>query len=74
MMHPLNIKLPDAIANALSAYMSDQQTPAEAIVEAALLGRVLKVLFINASVLKIPLIPLNKGDFERFGSLLIKEG
>jgi hypothetical protein len=37
MMQTLNIKLPEAIANALSAYMSDQQTPAEAIVEAALL-------------------------------------
>jgi hypothetical protein len=33
-----------------------------------------KSLIIKASVLKIPLIPLNKGDFERFGSLLIKEG
>jgi hypothetical protein len=33
-----------------------------------------KSLIIQASVLKIPLIPLNKGDFERFGSLLIKEG
>jgi hypothetical protein len=37
MMQPLNIQLPESIANALSAYMSDQQTPAEAIVEAALL-------------------------------------
>jgi hypothetical protein len=33
-----------------------------------------KSLMVKASVLKIPLIPLNKGDFERFGSLLIKEG
>jgi hypothetical protein len=33
-----------------------------------------KSLIIKALVLKIPLIPLNKGDFERFGSLLIKEG
>jgi hypothetical protein len=33
-----------------------------------------KSLIIQASVLKIPLIPLNKGDFERSGSLLIKEG
>jgi hypothetical protein len=33
-----------------------------------------KSLIIKTSVLKIPLIPLNKGDFERSGSLLIKEG
>jgi hypothetical protein len=37
MMQSLNIQLPESIANALSAYMSDQQTPVEAIVEAALL-------------------------------------
>jgi hypothetical protein len=36
MMQPLNITLPTAIANALSAYMRDQKTPAEAIVETAL--------------------------------------
>jgi hypothetical protein len=35
-MQSLNITLPDAIANALAAYMTDQQTPAEAIVEIAL--------------------------------------
>jgi hypothetical protein len=33
-----------------------------------------KSLISKASVLKIPLIPLNKGDFEESGSLLIKEG
>jgi hypothetical protein len=33
-----------------------------------------KGLIIKASVLKIPPIPLTKGDFEQSGSLLIKEG
>ena len=49
MMQPLNITLPDAIAKALNAYMSDQQTPVEAIVETALLE-----FFIQHGYLTIP--------------------
>jgi len=48
-MQPLNITLPDAIAKALNAYMSDQQTPVEAIVETALLE-----FFIQHGYLTIP--------------------
>jgi hypothetical protein len=35
-MQSLQINLPEALANALTAYMNDQQTPAETVVETAL--------------------------------------
>jgi hypothetical protein len=53
-MQSLNIKLTEAMSNALAAYMNDQQTPAEAIVETALSEFFIQHGYLSSSAEPLP--------------------